>query len=61
MAQEENDYHCDYHGKCKRKPYAEVVELDAWYYLCFWHFLLERIKLKKWAYGWCRTNEKIKE
>lgn len=50
--------HCDYHGKCKRKAYVEVYPGDdSWSYLCFWHFILEKLRLRKWKYGWCKVDE----
>lgn len=46
----EDWFHCDWKGKCKRAPYAEIypVECDknggwGWYYLCFWHFYIARL------------------
>lgn len=47
--------HCDYHGKCKRKAYAEVFPGGSWSYLCFWHFLLVRIK--RHEIGWYIIKE----
>ena len=43
--------------RCNRKPFAEVFEDGTWSYLCVWHFLLERLRGRKWAYGWCRSGK----
>lgn len=51
----DDQFHCDYHGKCKRRAYAEVYpENGSWSYLCFWHFIKERIlgHFKMW----CRAS-----
>ena len=59
------EFKCDWYGKCKRKPYAEVfydsqVKGFTWSYLCFWHFQWERF----WRFvggerfwGWSRAEE----
>ena len=52
-----SDRHCDWHGKCKRKPYAEVFPFKVnehenwapvmdggWSYLCYWHFQYARVR-----------------
>lgn len=52
----DEQFHCDYHGKCKRKPYAEVFPgKGSWSYLCFWHFVLARIQRHK--IGWWIIKE----
>lgn len=48
---------CDYHGKCKRRAYVEVFPGGSWSYLCFFHFTLERLRFRKWKYGWCKVND----
>ena len=63
--------HCDWGGKCKRKAYVEVYPYNPnelyegtniprfgkhWYYLCFWHFILAR--LKRYNILWCRIKNK---
>lgn len=39
---------CDFHGVCKRKPYAEVYNLQthSWSFLCRYHYYRERIIVK---------------
>jgi len=50
---ERDSKHCDWHGKCKRKAYAEVYPGNgSWSYLCRWHFILARILRHKWNYGY---------
>jgi len=44
------------HIRCGRKPFAEVYSgRGSWSYLCFRHFLLEKLRGRKWA--WCRASE----
>jgi len=51
-------FHCDYHGKCKRKAYVEVYPGNGtWSYLCRWHFILARIFRHKWNYGYWIIKE----
>lgn len=54
--------HCDYHGVCKKKPFAEVYpENGSWSYLCFWHFIQERIlgHFKMWCRAESEENEYV--
>ena len=67
----ESDYHCDWKGKCKRKPYVEVYPLEwdeerqmywfsrdrGWSYLCRWHFYLARLLRHKFL--WCKVKSKV--
>jgi hypothetical protein len=53
----DSQFHCDYHGKCKRRAYVEVFPGGSWSYLCFFHFTLERLRFRKWKYGWCKVND----
>ena len=70
-------FKCDYYKRngdtCNRKPYVEVFvpsteeEDGYWAYLCFWHYLKERI-LKLFGksrndFGWCKvdTNREMLE
>jgi hypothetical protein len=44
--------HCDYHGTCKRIPYAEVFPMNGkWSYLCKEHYHQEREKHGE-EYSW---------
>ena len=39
---------CDYHGTCKRRPYAEIYNLQShsWSFLCVFHYYQERLHAK---------------
>jgi hypothetical protein len=53
-----SQFGCDYKDNCTKKPYMEAYEVKgkkhAWYYLCFWHYLLTRIKRK--GLGYCKVD-----
>jgi hypothetical protein len=62
-------FHCDWKGKCNKKPYREVYPYDkkdgqpgfgwGWSYLCFWHFQLARIYAKlgfRRTFGWSSAD-----
>lgn len=56
--------YCDWHGRCKRRAYAEVFPgYGSWSYLCRFHFLLAKYILRhKWSYGyWVITEEDNEE
>ena len=50
-------FHCDWNGKCHRKPFAEVYIVGGWSYLCLYHFIIALLTghRKKW-YGWCKAG-----
>jgi len=51
-------YSCDFqkrNGKrCGKKPYMEVYFNEGWSYLCFWHYILDRITVN--GNGYCRPD-----
>lgn len=45
----EDIWKCDWHGTCKREPYAEVYVVgDSWSYLCKFHYYWDRIRRFFW-------------
>jgi len=52
----ESRFVCDIH-KCERKPYMEMYDLEnhVWLYLCFFHYIRDRLKRNK-KHGYCRVD-----
>jgi len=52
-------FRCDVNG-CSRIPYVEVISTTdhCWSYLCFWHYILDRLKRHK-DRGYCKVNKSI--
>lgn len=52
-------FRCNVEG-CNRKPYMELFDMDnsTWSYVCYWHYIKDRLKKKK-NHGYCRVDSEM--